>query len=82
MDVSVTSADTPVVTLIGSYDNGKTNDVFGEGNYAYLATDTNAEEVAILDITGTPFTKVGYFDASGNTDANIVITTSGNVGYV
>ncbi len=63
MDMSVTSASPPVTATIGTYNNGKANDVFAEADYAYLATDTTNEEIVILDISVTPFLRIGWFDA-------------------
>lgn len=71
----------PNPSIAGTFDGYKTNDVFGETNYAYIATDTNDKEIVILDISGNPITEVGNFNASGSTDANSVVV-AGNVGYM
>lgn len=71
----------PTATIPGTFDGYKTNDSFGSGDYAYLATDTNSKEVVIIDIAGSTFSEVGYFDSPGNTNANTVYVT-GNIGIV
>ncbi|MFA5136497.1 MAG: hypothetical protein WC489_03825 [Patescibacteria group bacterium] len=80
------SNDNPPVSVIeGTFDGYKTNGVFVDGHYAYLATDTNDGEFIILDLEQlNPITKkytnVGYFDAPGNTDGNKIFV-SGLIGY-
>ncbi|MBI2356803.1 prepilin-type N-terminal cleavage/methylation domain-containing protein [Candidatus Dojkabacteria bacterium] len=75
------AGEPPTVTVNGTIDGYKVNDVFGIGNYAVLATDNNAKEVVIYDITTSPFTEVGYFNATGVQDANSVFVL-GNRGFV
>ena len=81
-NVNISNVKPPVGTVNGYYNDGgvKGNDVFGETNYGYVATDTNGEEVIILNTASLPFTKVGYFDIPGNTDANSIFVY-GNTGY-
>lgn len=74
----------PVATISGTYDGFKTNDVFTEQNYAYLATDTNSKEIDIIDLSNLSngkYAEAGYFNAPGNGTGNS-IATSGNVGYM
>lgn len=71
------SGNNPSPQEAGIYDDNslKTNDVFGESHYAYLATDKNSAEVVILDVqTSTP-TFVAGIDTSGPTDANTVFVS-------
>jgi len=63
----------------GTFDGYKTNDVFGETNYAYIATDTNDEEIVIINLTN--MTKSGWFNASGSTDADSIYVYN-NRGYM
>lgn len=75
---------TPSATVAGSFDGYKTNDVFTEQNYAYLATDTNSKEAVIIDLnslSGGKYSEAGYFNAPGNGSASSV-ATYGNVGYI
>lgn len=78
-DVTVTNTNPPVPTLAGTFDGYKTNDVFINGNYAYLATDTNSKEVVIVNLT--THAEVGYFNTPTNSDATSVFV-SGTKGYV
>lgn len=80
-NVAVSNTNPPVPSIIGTFDGYKTNDIFGETNYVYLATDNNAKEIVIIDVSATPYTEVGYFDAPGPADA-INVTVVGNIGYM
>ncbi len=40
----------PTATVSGTFDNYKTNGVFTETNYAYLATDTNGKQGVIINL--------------------------------
>ena len=79
--VNINEADPPVATISGTFDGFKTNGIFGEQNYAYLATDNNFKEIEIIDLTTKPYSEAGYFDAPGNGNGNSIYT-SGNVGYM
>lgn len=80
-NISVDDNDPPNISTLGTYDGYKTNDVFGEENYAYLATDTTAKEVEIINLTTNPYSESGWFNAPGSTNASSVFV-SGNVGLV
>ncbi|MDO8270096.1 MAG: hypothetical protein Q7T54_05520 [Candidatus Levybacteria bacterium] len=83
------SGNSPVLaTPAGEFDNSKANGVFTAGNFGYIATDSNSEEIKILNLTqysnpptNTKFLKVGAFNAPGNTQGNSVYA-SGNTGYM
>jgi hypothetical protein len=79
--VLIDNADPPHATVSGTFDGYKTNGIFGETNYAYLATDNNFKEIEIINLTTTPYTQAGYFDAPGNGNGNSIYT-SGSVGYM
>ncbi len=79
--INISNASPPVASLIGTFSNYKTNAVFGEENYGYIATDTNSKEIVILNIASVPYTEIGYFNSPGNTDANSIYV-SGNTGYM
>lgn len=81
VNINITDTNPPVATIMETFDGYKTNDVFGEENYGYLATDTNSKEVLIVDLTTTPYTEVGYFDAPGPDDA-VSVFIYGTTGYV
>ncbi len=80
-DVRVTDTNPPGASVTKTFDGYKTNGVFGETGYAYLATDNNSKEIVILDISGPTITEVGYFDASGPASAQDVFVL-GNIGYM
>lgn len=82
--VNIGNANPPAATLGYTFDGYKTNGVFGETNYAYLATDKHSKEIVIIDlnnVVGGKYQEVGYFDAPGNGDGNSVFV-SGNIGYM
>ena len=80
--VNITTNTNPPQASIpnpGTFDGYKTNDVFGETNYAYIATDTNEEEIVIINLSN--MTKSGWFNASGSTDADSIYVYN-NRGYM
>jgi len=80
--IDINHATTPaVVNVQGTFEGYQTKSIFSDGNYAYLATTSDTKEVVIVNVTTTPFTEVGYFNASGTTDAESVYVKD-NVGYV
>lgn len=79
--INVTNTNPPSTSIYGTFDGYKTNDVFNDQNYAYLATDTNSKEIVIIDISNLPFAEVGYFNAPGsNSSASVFVKD--NVGYM
>lgn len=85
-NVAIGNTHPPIATISGEFDGYKTNGVFGETNYAYLATDTNNKEIEIIDLTaynsGTgKYSEAGYFNAPGNGNGNSIFV-SGNIGYM
>jgi hypothetical protein len=81
LDVTVANTNPPVASLGATKDGYKTNDIFGELGYFYIATDTNSKEATIFQKSGTTYNEIGYFDASGSTDANSIFV-SGTTGYL
>lgn len=79
--VGLSSTNPPTASRLGTFSNYKTNDVFGEADYGYIATDTNSREVSIISITATPYTEIGYFDAPGSSDGESIFI-SGTTGYM
>ncbi len=85
-NVMISNDRPPVASIAGEFDGYKTNGVFGESNYAYLATDTNTKEIEIIDLTSYnpstgKYSESGYFNAPGNGNGNSVYV-SGNTGYM
>jgi len=74
----------PSPAIEAEFDGYKTNAVFGEPAYAYLATDNNAEEIVIIDlnnIVAGKYQKAGFFDSPGPTDGNSVFV-AGSTGFM
>jgi len=83
-NVSISNANPPIATIAGTFDGYKTNGVYGETNYAYLATDTTSKEVVIIDLTqiiSGKYQEAGFFNAPTNKKGDQV-WVSGNVGYL
>lgn len=80
-NIVIADTNPPTANIVGTFDGYKTNAVFGETNYAYLATDNNSKEVIIVDLTTNPYTEAGYFNAPLNTDGNGVFVV-GNTGFM
>lgn len=85
-NVTISDDSPPVASISGEFDGYKTNGVFGESNYAYIATDTNTKEIVIIDLTSYnpttgKYSEIGYFDAPGNGNGNSVYVM-GNIGYM
>ncbi len=74
----------PAGTINATFDGYKTNGVYGDANYAYLATDTNSKEIEIIDLNNVvngKYQEAGYFNVPGNGTGNSVYT-QGNIGYM
>ncbi len=83
-NVNITTTYPPVASINGTFDGYKTNGIFGETNYAYLATDNHSKEIVIIDLNQNQngkYVEVGYFDAPGNGSGNSVYV-SGSTGYM
>lgn len=80
-NVLIDDNDPPNVSTPGTFDGYKTNAVFGESGYAYIATDTNSEEIVIISLASLPYTKVGTFNAPGNGSGNAIFVAN-NKGYM
>lgn len=80
-NINIANTNPPTTSILGTFDGYKTNAVFGEQDYAYLATDNNSKEIVIINLTTQPYFEAGYFNAGGNSDANGIYVT-GNKGYM
>lgn len=79
----------PHATVSGTFDGYKTNGIYGESNYAYLATDTNGKQGEIINLTvKDPVTKkyqeagsldLGTASVNGN---SIFVNTSTSIAYL
>ncbi len=79
--VLVNNQNPPVATVSGTFNGYKTNDIFGEAGFAYIATDNNAKEIEIVNLSVSPYAEAGYFNAPGNGNGDSVYV-AGNVGYM
>lgn len=77
MLINITNNNPPVPSLGMIFDGYKTNGIFGEQDYTYIATDTNSEEVVIIGQDSG----LGYFNAPGNGFGKSIFV-SNNIGYV
>ena len=80
-DILISNTDPPIPTLYGTIDGYKTNDIFGEEDYGYIATDSHSKEVVIIRLSSLPFIESGHFNAPGN-DFGESIFVLNNIGYV
>lgn len=84
-NVVISNTNPPVAVIEGTFDGYKTNGVFGETNYGYIATDNAHKEVVIIDLAdkdeNNKYAESGYFDAPGTKKADQV-WVSDNIGYV
>jgi hypothetical protein len=88
-DVSLTTnVDPPQVLNSKTSDGYKTNAVFGEANFAYLATDNNSKEFVMIDLnqysdppTNLKYKEVGSINLSGNGNGNNIYVVN-NKAYV
>jgi len=84
-NVSISNTNPPVASIVGTFDGYKTNGVYGDANYAYIATDNNHKEVVIIDLRSkdesNKYSEIGFFDAPTDKKGD-QIWVSGNVGYL
>ncbi len=84
-----TEEDPPQATLNSTFDGYKTNAVFGENDYAYLTTDTNGSQVAIIDLnqysdppTNMKYKQVGSINLGTGSVQGQSIYVKNNTAYV
>src|SRR3990167_4426600 len=82
-NIVITNDDDPSASIYGTFDGYKTNDVFCEADYFYVATHRPNREVVIVRISSLPFAEIGYYNPPpGIEDAAKSIYVDGTVGYV
>jgi type II secretory pathway pseudopilin PulG len=79
--ISISNTNPPVANVSGTFDGFKTNSIFGESGYAYLATDNNQKEIEIINLSSSPYSEAGYFNSPGNGKADSIFV-SGSVGFM
>lgn len=80
-NIAISNTNPPTANITGTFDGYKTNAVFGETDYAYIATDNNSKEVEIINLTTSPYAEAGYFNAPLNADGNGIFVV-GNTGFM
>lgn len=78
--ITATNQNPPQLTLSGSIDGFKTNDVFGIPGYGFLATDTGSQEVAIVNTSNMQ--RVGFYSPPPNNTSGRGLFIKDQVGYV
>lgn len=78
-DINITNTSPPTPSITQTFNGYKTNDVYIDGNFAYIATDDNQKEIVIIDLTTS--TEVGSFNSDGPWNATSVFVL-GNRGYM
>lgn len=72
----------PSASILATHNgNYKTNSIFSDDNYAYLAIDGSSDQVRIINISSQPYTQVGTINLPSNTNANGIFV-DGNTAYV
>ncbi len=79
--LNIEGVDPPILSVDGTYSGHTVNDIFVDGDYAFLATATDSRELIILDVSTYPYSEVGYYDAPGSTNANGIFV-DGQIGYL
>lgn len=82
LNLNIIHSDPPTLSVAGVYSSSHSaNDIVKQGEYAFIATDTDNAEVVIVDLSSTPYTSVGTFNAPGTADGR-AIAVNGDVGLV
>ncbi len=81
LHAKITPSSPPEVNIEAEYSLGTGNDIYVEGNYAYIATDSSQELVSIFNISEKPYTPVGSYHTDSSTGAT-TIYIEGEYGFV
>lgn len=79
LELAVSQADPPAVTLVDALQGYDTNDIFFDGNYAYAATDDTSRDIIIINLATNQ--EVGYFNDTDWFGVAQGVYVVGNVGY-
>lgn len=78
----------PTASIPATFDGYKTNSVFGENNYAYMTTDNNSKEVAIINLNqysdspaNSKYNEVGAINLPGSINGTSIYVTN-NKAYI
>lgn len=78
-NVNVDNSSPPVATVIGTADGYKTNGIFGETDYAYLATDKKVVIINLTKLVSGKYVESGSFDIGNNKHSTVYVV--GNIGF-
>jgi type II secretory pathway pseudopilin PulG len=78
-NVNLDNSSPPVATVIGTFDGYKTNGIFGETNYAYLATDKKIVIIDLTKVVSGNYLESGSFDLGNKKFSTVYV--SGNIGF-
>lgn len=84
-NIAISNSNPPASEQSGTFDGYKTNAVYSDNDYAYIATDNNSKEVVIIDLNNlnpvtNKYAEAGHFNIPGNTSADSVFAL-GNLGF-
>lgn len=79
--LDISGVDPPQLIVEGTFAGYSINDIYVDGDYAYLATTDENKEIVILDVSSKPYTEVGHVNSPKSGRANSVFVL-GNVGYM
>lgn len=79
VQIGISNADPPVLTNLHTLTGYATNDVYIDGNYAYIATANTSKDIVIIDMNTN--TEVGKFDDGFTNRTAQGVYVIGNVGY-
>ena len=73
---------TPSASLISTYTSStKTNSIYTDGAYGYLATDGASNQIIILSISASPYSQIGTISLPSGTSANGIFVVN-NTAYI
>src|SRR3989338_2245049 len=84
-NIAITDSFPPQPSIQGTFDGYKTNGVFTEQNYAYLATDTSGKQGVIINLTekvGDKYVEVGSLNTGVSTSNGKSIYVLNNIAYL
>ncbi len=81
MHAEMSSGSPPIINIAGEYNQERGNDIFVDGNYVYVSTDAAQDSVLIIDITTTPYSKIGSYDTNSSQSAEAIYVYQ-NYGFV
>ncbi len=84
-NISIADTFPPQPSIAGTFDGYKTNGVFTEQNYAYLATDTSGKQGVIIDLTqkvGDKYVEAGSLNTGVSSSNAKSIYVLNNIEYL